>query len=283
VIVFINDDYIPESRAVVPIFDRGFLYGDGLFETVFVANGRPFRFGQHLDRLRSGAQFLKIGWNDSDAVMNARVEELLKRNGITECALRIQLTRGPGARGYSPENAINPTLILSLHPLTNVSAPDFAQWTVVTSSFTVLAGDPLTQFKTTNKLSNICARAEADKNGANEALLLNHRREVAETSSANVFWIARDTVWTPPIESGALPGITRAVVLEICSALELRWEERSASLDTLKRAEAVFLTMSTRGLVDVSKIDGDAVALSPIVDQLRAAYRTMQLKELDLR
>ncbi|MDA1272621.1 MAG: aminotransferase class IV [Verrucomicrobia bacterium] len=282
-IVFINDDYVPENRAVVTVFDRGFLYGDGLFETVFVANGIPFRFGQHLDRLRSGAQFLQIGWNDSDAVMNARVEELLKRNGITECALRIQLTRGIGARGYSPKNADDPTLVLSLHPPPNDTAPDHAQWKVITSSFTVYAGDPLTQYKTTNKLSNVCARAEADRNGANDALLLNHRREVAESSSANVFWIARDTVWTPPIESGALPGITRAVVLEICSALEFHWEECSISLDALKKAEAVFLTTSTRGLVEVTKIDGNSVAVSPIVDQLRAAYRIVQFKELGLR
>lgn len=279
-IVCINDDYVAENRAVVSVFDRGFLYGDGLFETVLVANGIPFRFGRHLDRLRAGARFLKIGWEDSDAVMNARVNDLLNRNSLTDGVLRIQLTRGAGLRGYSPENALRPTLVLSLHQLPNDSVANPPHWTVVTSSFAVLAGDPLTQIKTTNKIPNICARAEADERGANDALLLNHRREVAETSSANVFWIARNTVLTPPVESGALPGVTRAIVREICAALGLNWAERSVSLDTLKKADGVFLTMSTRGLVDVVRIDDDAMALSPIVARLRGAYQTLQLKEL---
>jgi len=278
-IVFLNGKFLPAADAVVPLNDRGFLLGDGLFETMRVANGRPFRCAQHLERLTRGADFLKIKLPFTPKEIQKFAGELIEQNTLAEAILRVTLTRGAGARGYSPKNSGPPTLALTLHPLPPVNADEPVQWSLVTSSFRLPAGDALAAFKTTSKILNVLARAEAEEQGADEALLLNANGEVAETAGGNIFWVYQDKICTVPTGRGGLPGITRAVVLELCQSLGLETNKRVIKPEQLRNAEGIFVTQSALGIVPVVAFDGVPVAPSPLVDQIAAAYHEVLTKE----
>ena len=268
-LVFLNGRFVPESQAVVPINDRGFMYGDGVFETLRVVNGRPFRMMQHLERMARGADFLKIKCPFTLWDLQDFAGRLIGKNKMPAAILRVTLTRGPGERGYTPKTDGKPTVVMTLH-----AAPSLGKtirWTLATSSFRVPAADPLAAFKTMNKLTHIMARIEAIENGADEALLMNTDGEVAETASGNLFWVSRNRVCTVPTSSGALPGITRAVVLEICRSLGLQTTQRVIKPGVLRKAEGIFITQSALGIVPVTALDGEPVASSPFVDQIRCA------------
>jgi len=278
-VVFLNGIFLPEADAVVSLNDRGFLLGDGLFETTRVAQGRPFRLAQHLERLTRGADFLKIKPPFSPKEIHRFATELIEKNGLADGVLRVTLTRGPGTRGYSANGANRPTLALTLHTLPPQSADEPVQWSLITSSFRIPASDALAAFKSTSKILNVLARGEAESKGADEALLLNTNGEVAGTAGGNLFWVYHDKICTVPTGRGVLPGITRAVVLEICQALGLETTKRVIKPEMLRNAEGIFVTQSALGIVPVVSFDGFPVAPSPLVDQIGTAYNTMLTRE----
>jgi aminodeoxychorismate lyase len=277
--VFLNGKFLPETEAVVPLNDRGFLLGDGLFETIRVAQGRPFRLAQHLERLVRGADFLKIKLPLTAKEIQKTAGELIAKNELAEAILRVTLTRGVGARGYSTQGADQPTLALTLHPLPPQNGDEPLLWSLITSSLRIPASDALSSFKVTSKIVNVLARAEAEAQGADEALLLNGNGEVAETAGGNLFWVYQDKICTVPTGRGVLPGITRAVVLEICQALGLETNKRVIKPEMLRNAEGIFVTQSALGIIPVVAFDGLPVAPSPLVDQIASAYNEMLLRE----
>ena len=266
---FLNGRFIPEAQALVPISDRGFLYGDGLFETIRVSNGRPLWWSRHLVRLQRGAAFLKLSLPWPLEHLHEFAAKLIQLNALPESVLRITLTRGSGSRGYSPRDANNPTLAMTLHPLPSVPI----SLRLVTASLRVLTNDPLAPFKTSNKLIQVLARAEAEARGADEALLLNTDGHVAEATASNLFWLENGALCTPPIADGALAGVTRQVVLEICRARNIPAREQRLKPEQLHRADGVFLTNSVAGIIPVSEVDGQALNQSPFVGQLQQWYR----------
>jgi branched-chain amino acid aminotransferase len=269
-IVFLNGQFVPEEEALVSVFDRGFLYGDGLFETVRVFAGRPFRWEQHIQRFAQGAAFLKIECPISASALRAAVDELIARNQMPECLLRVTLTRGVGVRGYSPKGADRPTLVMSLHPApADERAP---RWRLKTSEFRLPANAPLAQFKTCNKLAQILARAQADEAGADEALLLNTDGWVVEASSSNLFWMEDGAVCTPPLASGILQGVTRAVVRELCQTLGVQSRESQITPQDLLKVEGAFLSLSSYGIVEAVSLDGKPLSSSPLTERLQSAY-----------
>ena len=270
VLVFLNGKFVPEEEAAVPVNDRGFLLGDGLFETTRVADGRPFRFAQHLDRLARGADFLKIKLPFAPQELERFAGLLIEQNKMPDAILRLTLTRGPGGRGYALASEGKPTILMTLHPAPEPA--NSAGWSLVTSSFRISAADPLASFKTTSKILHVMARAEAAERGADEALLLNTNGEAAETAGGNLFWVHDDTICTGPAEGGALPGVTRAVVLEICERLKLKTAQRLIKPAALKNSEGIFITQSVFGVVPVAKLDGAPIAPSPLVDQIARVY-----------
>lgn len=278
-VIFLNGNFLSEADAVVPLNDRGFLLGDGLFETTRVARGRAFRLAQHLERLGRGADFFKIKPPFNAKEMQKFTAELIAQNGLPEAILRITLTRGPGSRGYSTEGSEQPTLAMSLQPLPPQSDEEPWQWSLVTSSFRIPASEALASFKSTSKALNVLARMEAKEKGADEALLLNTNGEVAEAAGGNLFWIHRDKICTVPAGRGVLPGITRAVVLEICQSLGLETNKRVIKPEMLRNAEGIFITQSALGIVPVASLDGLPVAPSPLVDQIGTAYNEMLVGE----
>lgn len=278
-VVFLNGNFLPEADAVVPLNDRGFLLGDGLFETARVAQGRPFRLAQHLERLSRGADFFKIPLPFPAKQIQQFAGELVEKNQLPDAVLRLTLTRGPGKRGYSTGGADRPTLAMTLHPLPPQAGDEPLQWSLITSSFRIPASDALAAFKSTSKILNVLARAEAEEQGADEALLLNANGEVAETASGNLFWIYHDSICTVPSGRGVLPGITRAVVLEICQTLGLETSKRVIKPEMLRNAEGIFVTQSALGVIPVVSFDGLPVAPSPLVDQIATAYNQMLSRE----
>jgi aminodeoxychorismate lyase len=271
-IVFLNGQFVPEAQATVSVLDRSFLYGDGLFETLRVHNGRPFRWAQHIERLQRGADFFGIRVPFPQDALLGFVRELVWRNAAREALLRLTLSRGVGPRGYSPTGADQPTLVMMLHPAPAWSLPEPPRWKLATVSFRLPAHEPLAQFKTCNKLAQVLARAEAEARGADEALLLNTEGDVIEAASGNLFWIENNAVCTPPIASGILAGVTRSVVLELCRALDVPTREVSPRVMELLRASGVFVSLSSWGVVAASELDGRALPQSPLVQELHEAY-----------
>lgn len=278
-IAYLNGAFVEESAAMVPILDRGFLYGDSLFETLRVANGRPFRWPLHVERLRKGTEFLGIALVQTPKELRSVMGEIILRNRQPECLLRVTLSRGVGCRGYSPRDAGPPTLAMTVHELPTVLPEAEDGWRVGTSSFRLPANDRLAAHKTGSRLRNVLARAEAEARGHHEALLLNTNSEVVEAAAANIFWIRRDVVTTSPAALGALPGITRAVVLELCAALGVATQKRVATLDGFRSAEAVFLTNSGLGIINVASIDDIGFPGSPLVARLSEAYQELLRRE----
>ena len=277
--VFLNGQFVTEGHAVVSINDRGFMYGDGLFETMRVFNGKPFRMAQHLERMVRGADFLRIKLPFTPKELQQFAAQLVEKNQMPDSVLRVTLTRGPGERGYTPKGAETPTMVMTLHPAPPLDPNSPPQWSLITSAYRIPASDPLSSFKTTNKLVSIMARTEAVEKGADEALITNTNGEVAETAGANLFWVYNNKICTTPTGRGVLPGLTRAVVLEICQVLALPTNKRVIKPEALKNAEGIFLTQSALGVVTIRSLNGEQVPQSPLVEKIHRAYCEMLAKE----
>jgi len=277
--VFLNGQFVTEGHAVVSIDDRGFMYGDGLFETMRVFNGKPFRMAQHLERMVRGADFLRIKLPFTPKELQQFAAQLVEKNQMPDSVLRVTLTRGPGERGYTPKGAETPTMVMTLHPAPPLDPNSPPQWSLITSAYRIPASDPLSSFKTTNKLVSIMARTEAVEKGADEALITNTNGEVAETAGANLFWVYHDKICTTPAGRGVLPGLTRAVVLEICQVLALPTNKRVIKPEALRNAEGIFLTQSALGVVTISSLNGEQVPQSPLVEKIHRVYCEMLAKE----
>jgi aminodeoxychorismate lyase len=272
-LVFLNGQFLPETEAVVSVNDRGFMYGDGLFETMRIVNGKPFRFAQHLERMTRGADFLKIKCPFAPKELQKFAEQLVEKNKMPDAILRVMMTRGPGGRGYTPDGESKPTVAMTLHGAPSLD--NSVEWNLVTSSFRIPAADALSSFKTTSKLLHVMARAEAKEKGGDEALLVNTNGEVAETASGNLFWVYDDKICTVPTGRGVLPGITRAVVLEICQTLGLQVNKRVIKPEALRNSKGIFVTQSALGIVPIVTLDGEPVTPSPLVDQIAQTYNEM--------
>ena len=276
-IVFLNGQFVPEEQAMVSVFDRAFLYGDGLFETMRVINGKPFRWWDHMERLHKGGDFLGIKIPFGCKSLEKFATELIAQNKMPDALMRLTVSRGVGPRGYSPKGADKPTLVMTMHPAPLAPNSGPVRWKLVTGSLRLPAGDALAQFKTANKLAQVLARAEADAAGADEAVLLNTDGHVVEGASSNLFWIEGKTVLTPPLTDGLLAGVTRAVTIEICQSLSLPLAERAVTPEQLRRADGVFLTLSSIGVAEAIALDGATLATSLFLVEIHRAYEKLLL------
>lgn len=277
--VFLDGKFVPDAEAKVSVFDRSFLYGDGLFETLLVRCGNVFRWLEHFNRLQQGAEFLGINLPFSNENLRFQSAELIRRSALRDAVLRITLSRGVGRRGYSTTGADRPLLAMSLHPVSDVNLGQPSQWRLITSAFRLAAHDPLARFKTCNKLHQVVARAEAESQGADEALLLNTDGDLVEAASGNVFWIEKETVCTPLLTSSALPGVTRGVILEICAQLGMKVLEKPCKSATVKEADAFFLTLTSLGIVEAVSLDNQPLARSPLTARLHQTYHELVVRE----
>lgn len=271
--IYLNGEFVPAERAVVSVADRGFLYADSLFETLPCYHGQPFRWGAHWERLELGAAALRLRPPVSGTELLAATRELLRRNELTEAVVRWQLTRGSGPRGYSPRHAEHPTLVGSANPGHPFPANPQPPRHLHTATIRVAPDPRLSRFKTSDKLRQVLARAEADEAGADDALMLDPHGHLAETTAANLFWWTPSGLRTPSLGTGALAGVTRRCVIELAGRLGCSVEECAAPATELSDARGAFLTNSTLGLVEIGSLDERPLPRDPRFVALYAAYR----------
>jgi branched-chain amino acid aminotransferase len=240
--VYLNGAFVTQTPPLIHAEDRGFLLGDGLFETLKLVNHRPVFLSQHLERMSSGAALLGIPFTLKDDHIEAIIAHLIAVNqssADTLCA-RLTLTRGCGPRGLLPPTEISPTVLLTVQPYN--PAPD-RPLKLCLASFPRNEFSPLSRIKSLGYTENVLARLEAQQQGADDALLLNTQGRVVCTSMANVFIVKNGRWFTPPISDGALPGILRAQVLS-----ERFVEECSLTFEACQTADKVLISNALIGL-----------------------------------
>ncbi len=270
-LVFLNGRFVAESEARISILDRSYLYGDGLFDTVRITDGRPFLWDRHLNRLMHGAGLMLLQMPYGKGDLTVFAIQLIEENDLTNGVLRIHVSRAGGPRGYSPRRSKEITTLMSLHP-----APEPDRDTglkLVMSTQHVAQGSALCAIKSSSRIAHVLAAAEAEISDADDALLTNMAGQLVSATSGNLFWVEDDLVCTTPLESGCLPGITRGFVLELCPGLDLCTAEKSITMARLSQCGGVFLTNSVHGLRPVSALGSIRLPPSPVVARLQDAYR----------
>lgn len=277
--VFLNGHIVPQEQAMISVLDRGFLYGDGLFETLRVLSGRPVQWKAHWDRFQQGLHVLKLHCPYSEAELIQAALELVRWNHIQEGVLRLTISRGCGRRGYSPMGATEPTVVLSTSVLQKSDLQLMPQWRLATTSVCLPRAHAASSVKTANKLAQVLARAEADAVGADEGILCSPEGWVVEATSGNLFWFRAQTLCSPPLSLGALPGIARETILKI--AHEWGWATREEQVrpEEWIGCDGVFMTMSTFGVVEVVAVDGQDLQRSPLTEALWCRFQEVLSSE----
>lgn len=238
---------VPPEQALIPAGDRGFLFGDGLFETALIRDGQVPLLPLHLARLGASARELGIPFRE-EQTRDAALTLADAAGSAGEHALRITLSRGAARqRGYQPPVEARPTLLVTSAPYTRPTGP----LTAVTASLRVNPGSPLTRHKSLSALEKVLARVEAARAGCGEALLLNLEGRVAEGAAANLFIFRGDRWLTPPLAEGCLPGVMRARVIALAGAVEA-----PLTVGDLRESDGVWLTNALQGLVPLGSLDG---------------------------
>lgn len=254
--IFINNQFLIADRPNILVSDRGLLLGDGLFETIRAYQGKIPFLAAHWARLNQGAQLLDIKIPCTYAEIAAAITELLHRNDLMhqDARIRITLTRGNGPTGLSPAIEFNSTLfITTAHYSLPVPINNLIIATTRRNEFS-----PLANIKSLNYLDNILALQEAHKKNAEDALLFNTQNQLACATTANVFIVQDNIIFTPPLTDGALPGIMRAIIFKLAQQANIPCKEKSIALNQLKNAEEIFLTNSLMGIRQVKYFQGRA-------------------------
>ena len=264
-VCWLDGNILPLEEARIPVLDHGLLYGDGVFEGIRFYAGTPFLLAEHLKRLRDSARAiaLHIPWHDDELVgiTTSIVDAFDGDNGY----IRMIVTRGEGPLGIDPSACERPRLIVIASCLEMVNHAARTEGVrLITAATRRLPPDGLDpRIKSLNYLNHILARIEANRAGADEAVLLNGRGLVAEGTADNLF-IARDgRLLTPPVMDGALPGITRDLILRLAEAAGVNAAEKSLAPYDLYTADECFLTGTGAELIPVREIDGRILPACP--------------------
>lgn len=251
-IVYLNDQFLPIDEAKVSVLDRGFIFGDGVYEVIPVYTGRLFRLEHHLDRLGRSLEGIRLDNPLVHDEWQEILEELVKRNGGGDQSVYLQITRGVAKREHAfPEN-VEPTIFAMSNPMgevdpklrkgvTTVTVEDF-RW-------------KMCHIKSIALLPNILLRQQAIDQGATEAIMLRDG-QVTEGAATNVFIVKGDTIITPAKSNLLLPGITRDLVVELCHKHAIPCEERDITEAELRSADEVWLSSSTKEVIPVTLLDG---------------------------
>ncbi len=259
--VWIDGSIVDGKDAKLSVTDHGFLYGDGIFEGMRAYNGRLFRLDDHMRRLQVSARAIAIDIPGGIAHARDVVLETVAATGSLDAYVRLLITRGEGPLGVDPTTCTEPKMICIVDTV-ELFPPARAALGVdlVTASLRRPSADVLDpRVKSLNYLNNALCKGEAKRRGADDALLLNQQGAVAETTSANVFAVCAGVVMTPPTTDGALDGITRRTILELCAKLGIASKERTLGRIDFFAADEAFLSGSGARIVPIRSLDGQKI------------------------
>ncbi len=283
VLIYINGALVPRREARISPFDRGILYGYGLFETMRSYGGRVFSLDRHLARLMHSADKIGLAASLDPAALRQAIHRTLEANKLMDARIRLTVTAGEGERGLAPSTSGMLTIIVVAEELA-LPSPQAYEDGIRAAVVSVRRNSqsPLAGIKSIGYLDNLLAHAEAVAAGADEAILLNERGFVAECSTSNIFLVVEGRLFTPSAESGILPGITREVVLELAQGLGIKAVAGEIPLAHLLRADEAFLTNSVVEVMPIVKVDGKPIGSGKsgeVTKRLMAAYRELVLQQ----
>lgn len=277
-LVHLNGKFLPREQALISVEDRGFLFGDSLYEVIRSYRGRLFEKEAHLERLQNGLRALRIHLAEFDQLLDM-AQRLLAENGLQEddATLYFQITRGaafPRKHAFPAENAL-PTVFIAANKL-NIDPALAERGAAVITTPDIRWGR--CDLKTTNLLANVLANQHAHEAGAYEALFVREGL-ITEGSHSNFFAVLSDTVCTHPANTAILPGVTRQVVLDLCRQLQLQVEEKPLPARLLGQAQEMFLTLTSAEVVPVIQVDGALVGSGKpgaITRRLQEAFKALR-------
>lgn len=276
--VMIDGELRPPGAQLVSVFDRGFLYGDSVFETLRTYAGVPFGLTEHMDRLARSAALVFIDLPVPRATLEAEVRAAVAAGQNEESYVRVMVTRGQGALGLDPGLAERPTRVIIVQPLVTPSERSYSEGVAAITYRTQRQVDATSAVgaKIGNYLVSVLAMREASRVGAVEALIVDSRGWVLEGGTSNVFLVENGRLITPDISAGILAGITRAHLLEVAQAVGVHVELRTPSVDDAYAADELFISSSIRELMPVVRLDDRTIGSGkpgPVFSRLRAAFR----------
>ncbi len=278
--IWLDGKLVDKENATTSVFDHGTLYGDGIFEGIRFYNKRIFRLEDHMDRLYYCAKYLELNIPYEKDALSKAVCETVAASGLNDGYIRLVVTRGAGSLGLSPCSCPKACVFIIADKIALYDPAVYQNGlALATSTIRRNRADMICpQVKSLNYLNNILAKVEAIRQNAAEALMLNEYGNVAECTGDNIFIVKDGVVYTPPVTDGALDGITRRVVLEICAELGIPAQEKTMNRFTVTCADECFLTGTAAECVPVTKMDGYTLGtgqIGPITAKLLARFKEL--------
>ena len=278
--IFMKDHLVPEEEARISVFEHGLLYGDGVFEGLRSYSGRVFRLSDHLDRLWASARAICLEIPMSREQMSQAILDTLTANQLEDGYIRLIVTRGAGTLGLDPNRCHNPQVIIIADTISLYPKEFYEQGlrivTAATQRIQTAALSP--RIKSLNYLNNIMAKLEGLQAGCVEALMLNHKGEVAECTGDNIFVVRGERMLTPPPDAGILEGITRLAVMELAAKEGIDCREATLTRHDLYTAYECFLTGTAAEVIPVVEIDGRPIGEGipgPITKILKDCFHSL--------
>ncbi len=275
--IYINGKYYDKADAKISVYDHGLLYGDGVFEGIRIYNGKAFKLKEHVERLFESARSIKLEVPIAQSEMIKAINDTIAINNKRDGYIRPLVTRGAGSLGLDPRRCSDPQVVIIVDDIT-MYPPELYENGMEIATVSTIRNHPNAtnpRIKSLNYLNNILAKIEGIQAGCLEALMLNHKGEIAECSGDNIFVIKHGILRTPPIDAGILEGITRDTVIELAKQAGIIVEEIALTRHDVFVADECFLTGTAAEVIPVTKCDARPIGAGkpgPITRQLREAY-----------
>jgi len=275
--VYINGKLFGKADAKISVYDHGLLYGDGVFEGIRIYDGKIFRLRQHVERLFESARAINLEIPLTREQMMEAISSTVKANNKHNGYIRPLVTRGAGTLGLDPRKTTDPQVVIIVDDI-SLYPPEVYEHGLELATVATIRNHPNAvnpRIKSLNYLNNILAKIEAIQAGCLEALMLNHKGEVAECSGDNIFLVKDGVLRTPSLEAGILEGVTRNAVIELARAAEIPVQEMPLTRHDVYTADECFLTGTAAEVIPVVKCDGRAIGNGkpgPVTRQLRERF-----------